>query len=408
MPRSPCIGSALLSAAVVTLLSGAATAAQDLREGIRAGSFVLSPSVTVGTTYDSNLFRLPPPRTDTVRVSLSPELLIASDWNRHAAKVEAGVDAGFYANSGNDNYLDAWLGLAGELDVTRRFRLNLAAGAVRGHDPRSSREIPAGAAEPVRFAALDLQLGAEAEFGRLRLAPYAAWRRFDFRDVPLIGGGTARQDNRDRREAEAGVELGYAPGRGWEMVFRAGVLDIDYSDNGSTAGPARDASGMTALAGVRLAMTRLVEGRLTAGIVRHDYASPAFADITTLAVDAGIDWHPTRRLLVRAEAGRSVVETALPGASGSVTTTAALRADYELLRTLVLGAGGWLAHDGYNGITRSDLDMSIGVAADWSPVSGITIRPDYRFTQVRSDAPGQDYTAHVFSVSATYRMGARK
>lgn len=408
MPRSPSTTSAVCAAAVVTMLSGVATAAQDLRDGIRAGSFFLAPKITIGTAYDSNFFEVTAPRTGAFRIVLAPELLIRSDWNRHALNVRAGAEAGLYTNSGDDDYVDAWLETAGQFDITRRARLNFSANGLRGHDPRSSDDVPAGAAEPVRFATLDLRLGGEAGIGRLRLHPFIAWRSFDFQDVPLIGGGVADQDDRDRREAEAGLELGYAPDRGWELVFRAALLDIDYRQDVSTAGPARDATGLTALAGVRLEMTRLIEGRITAGVVRHDYDSPAFADITTLALDAGIDWYPTRRLLVTAEAARSIVETAVSGATGQVSTTVGLRLKYELLRTLAVGTGGRLIDDRYAGIARRDLGFQLGFGADWSPMRGLSIRPDYSFTRVRSDDPGQDYTDHVFSVSATFRMGARK
>ena len=405
MPPSSSIGAAIATVAIV-LVVGAPAAAQDAGEGIRLGSFRVAPRVSVATAYDSNLFRTPEPRRKTLRVTLAPELLVTSDWRRHALRVGAGAEAAVHVEADDDNHLDAWLRSTAELDLTRRIRLGLSAELQRGHDPRASDEVPTGAAEPVRFTTFELQLRGQAEFGRLRLAPFAAWRRLNFEDVPLIGGGQADQDVRDRQELQAGLELDLAPGRGWAIVVRAGVFDIDYRRD--RAGRARDAKGVSALGGVRLKLTELIEGRVTAGIVRHDYASPAFADVTTLAVDAGIDWYPSRQLRVQFEAGRRVAETAVAGAAGRIATTARLHLGYALRPTLTLGLGGQLSHDRYGGIARSDLGLDVGLDAAWSPRRGLTIGPEYRFVGARSNADGQGYAAHVLSLSATYRLGAQK
>lgn len=383
-------------------------AAQEEPDGYRVRSFVAAPSVTAATSYDSNLFRSSTRPTGTMKVTLAPELVVSSDWSRHAVKIELGAEAGLFTDSADDNYLDAHARLKGELDVTRDMRLSFSAGFARGHDPRSSDDLPAGVTGPVVFTELELRLGADARVGRFRISPFASFRQFDFGDVALAGGGTADQDVRDRREVEAGLELGFSTGRAWELLVRAAVFDIDYRASGSTAGPARDASGFMALAGVRVRLTDLLEGRVATGIARHDYAASALADVTTLALDTRLDWHPTRRLSVFLDAGREVTETAVTGAAGRLTTSAGIGADYELLRTLTIGAEGRFVLDDYRGIARTDRTFHLGIGADWSPMRGLSIRPEYTMDLRRSDAAGQGFTAHGVALTATYRFGAQQ
>lgn len=409
MPR-PVLAQKALVAAIAALLPGGVIAQvpEQRPDGIRAGSFIVAPKITVSTGYDSNFFRASTRPDATMTIVLAPEIAISSDWRRHALHVDAGASLGAYPGSDDDNFIDAFFLAKGQIDITRRARITLAAGVERGHDARSSDDLPQGVGEPARFIAFDLALGAEAEFGAFRLAPFATYRRLDFRDVGLTAGGALDQDDRDRAETAAGLEIGYAPAGSWEVFLRASVFDITYRRAFSTAGPARDATGLTALAGIKVKLGTRLGARLALGVAHRDYESAGFADLTTLSIDAKIGWLPTRRLKVGIEARREVAETALAGAIGRIGTVGGLSIEYELLRHLTIGARTRLAHDDFSGIARRDLGLLIGFGADWSPMRGLSLSPDYSFQRQTSDAAGQGYSAHVFTLSATYSFGAQE
>ncbi len=399
---------ALVTVTFVSLGHAQDTSTVDKTDEYRLRSFVVVPQIAVATRFESNLFKTETRPTSSLKVTLAPDLIVKSDWGRHAVKLELGAEAGAYTHASDDNYLDLRAKLSGELDVTRRFRLSFSAAAERGHDARGSVDLPLGVLDPAIFREVEVQVAAHAEFGRIRMAPFAIYRQIDFDDVGLAGGGRLDQDSRDRRRWEAGLELGFSTGRAWEIVIRTGVFDIDYTSPGSTAGPARDASGFSALGGVELRLSRLIEGRLTAGFVHHDYKAAAFGDVSTLAIDAQIDWHPTRRLSLSFDAGRKVTETALAGAAGVVKTTTGLGAEYELLRTLRIGTAARFSLDDYSGIARNDRVFDVNLHADWSPMRGLTLRPEYTLGIRRSSAAGQDYSAHALTLTATYRFGVQQ
>ena len=404
MPRSPGIVTAFI-ASLVWLAGASITSAQERSDGVRVGSFVVAPKVTVATGYDDNLFRDSTGTTETFLIRIAPEVKISSDWNRHAVRIDLGGQADFFTHSRRDNFLDAYVNAAAEIDVTRRFRLQASASLQRGHDDRAADDLPLGAAEPVRYIAFEVGLGAEAEFGAIAVFPHATWRRFDYSDVALLTGGIADQDNRDRHEFEAGVEFAFALSRNWAVLVRAKAFEIDYRSPASTAGPARDARGLEATGGVRLKFSELLEASLAAGIVHQDYSSSLLADVTTLAFDVGLNWRPTRRLSLELNGRRNIVETAVTGASGRVTTDGTLVAGYELLRVLTINARANLAHDRFKGVARSDLGLSLGFGGDWSLTRILKIQPAYAFHRRISNAAGQGFSAHVFTVSATFELG---
>ena len=409
MPR-PAIAQKALVVMIAALLPGIAhgQVPEKRPDGFRAGSFIVAPKVTLTTGFDSNLLRSPTRPDGTMTIVLTPEVEILSDWRRHALQIDAGTSIGAYPGSDADNFLDAHFNAKAQVDVTRRARITLGAGIERGHDARSSDDLPQGVSEPVRFIAFDLALAAEVEFGAFQIAPFATFRQLDFRDVALSTGGTLDQDNRDRTEAEIGLEVGYTPTRWLEFFLRTSVFDISYRRSVSTAGPARDALGLTALSGFRAKFGTRLGMRLAVGAAHRDYDHPGFSDLTTLTVDARIGWLPTRRIKVVADVRREIAETALAGAIDRIGTAGGLSVEYELLRHVTLGARTRISHDDFSGVSRRDLGLAVGFGAEWSPMRGMSLSPDYAFHRLSSDAAGQGYSAHIFTLSATYSFGAQE
>lgn len=378
---------------------------RDRRERpARIGAFTIKPVLAVEAGYDSNLFLAPRGAVTAGFVALAPSVRIASDWNRHAIRLDASLRAGTFGDGAQDNYLDGALELAGELDITRRARIRLRIGAERGHEGRGTVDTPDTAVEPVVFLRLAAAIRGELRLGAFRIAPFVAWRRLDYHDVGLAVGGQDNQDDRDRVEAEAGVELGYRVRRGYEFLLRGGYRFVDYSADRDDGGVRRDAAELFADAGVRLRLTRLIEGRLVLGIARRDPKDPAIRGSPTLTGAAGITWWPTRRLSAKLGFGRRFAETTIAGTTGAVETEAGLALRFELLRTLGLTAGAAGAEWRFSGAARTDRFLELRLGADWRATRRLTLAPEYRFGRRLSTAAGEGFVRHGFVLTATYRF----
>ena len=388
--------------ALVPVTVFAQDADEERASGVRAGSFIISPSVSVTTGYDSNVFLQNNNQEESFRVIIAPELSIQSDWNRHALVLNAGVEYGYPSHDSDDQFLDYGASLTGVVDITREARVLASIGYLHGHEDRGSVDVPGLSAEPVETDTFNASLGAELEFNAFRVNPQVEFGYLDFEDTPLIGGGFDNQDDRDRTELSAGLELGYEVQRGYEAFVSFNYFNTDYNDALDDTGVNRDSSGWRVLTGVNFELTRLLEGRLGVGYAARDYSDVTLGDTSGLSLDAGLTWSPTRRMEIALDASRDIQETTLVGASSTQTSSIRLGTSYELLRNLSIDGALSYSNLDYEGIVRTDNIYGIELGADWVVNRNITISPTYLYQTRESEQAGAGYFAHEFLVTATY------
>lgn len=400
----------LVGAALVVGIP-AVCAAQDARDsledqglGVRVGAFRINPAITVGETYRTNLFLTDDDPTDTFLTTITPELSVASDWNRHAVRLDLGLEKGFYTADSSDNYLDATARLGGVLDITRDARIQARIGYLREHEERGEVDVPFAATEPVINNNYTADVIGTYESGRFRFSPFYIFEYRDFEDVPLFGGGISNQDDRDRVQQEGGLEVGYKVLRGYEAFVRGSYFMTDYEDAVDDTGLKRDWDGFQIIGGVKLDLTRLVTGSVGVGYARENYDDPALSDQGRFAFDIGIDWSATQLTTVMFRAKRSTDETTLPNASGITDSAAGVEVRHELLRNLMLIGGFDFVNREYQDISRTDNIYAASIAADWQVTRHLSFGPTYVFETRASDAPGQDYNDHQIGIFGTWRF----
>ena len=85
-------------AITATLLPFAAAAGShdDESPGIRLGSFVARPSVTITQGYNSNIFLSSSNETDSFITIAALRSQIESDWNRHGLRLDTRLEYGYF------------------------------------------------------------------------------------------------------------------------------------------------------------------------------------------------------------------------------------------------------------------------------------------------------------------------
>ncbi|MFK7893650.1 MAG: outer membrane beta-barrel protein, partial [Granulosicoccus sp.] len=196
-------------------------------EGIRAGAFLVKPSVTVSTGFDSNIFTSGDNEEGSFEASVEPRIQVQSDWNRHELQLDAGASYNLFGSSSDDNAINTDVGVTGVIDVTRAFGILLGAGYQRVTEPRGEEDTGLALAEPVVSNSYSANAGVDVVFGRFRVSPAAGVTIRDFKDADLTAGGVDNQDDRDRIEVGTTLEVGYAVQRGIEGFVRG---QYDFSD----------------------------------------------------------------------------------------------------------------------------------------------------------------------------------
>lgn len=74
--------------------SAAAVKKNDTREfpGLPIGTFIALPQVVLSATRDDNIYARRTDETDDTIFTLSPSLVLQSDWDRHELSVDFGAD----------------------------------------------------------------------------------------------------------------------------------------------------------------------------------------------------------------------------------------------------------------------------------------------------------------------------
>ena len=135
----------LVSTAVaLTLGAPAAALGQEVGPydplGIRAGSFLIFPQLTVSEAYDTNVFAVPNNTDDDFITLVQPRVTAQSNFSRHSLNLTAGGNIAFYANNSDENYQDAFIQSNGRLDVTHANYFTGALNLARAHEGRDDPE----------------------------------------------------------------------------------------------------------------------------------------------------------------------------------------------------------------------------------------------------------------------------
>ncbi len=78
-----------------------------------------------------------------------------------------------------------------------------------------------------------------------------------------------------------------------------------------------------------------------AGYLSHHLDNPLYKDFQGLVFKGQAIWYPTPLVTLTASAGRSLEPSGDPASGATIVTSWRLKADYELLRNLVLHGGIW-------------------------------------------------------------------
>ena len=369
--------------------------------GVRAGAFLVYPSLEIGSVVSSNVRNATTKTTADVGLRLRPQLRFETDWSRHKITGRMGLEGEQFIGNSDIKSRGGNVEAALRVDVRQTTTADIDWNYSAASTGLESNELPATATG----SRLDQNLGVNAAVthdfggieGRLRLG----LARSLYGDVDLKGGG--KEDNSDRSYTQASIALRGALNTGGvlqpfvEAAYQPRIHDKKFDRNGLK----RSSQGLLFAAGVAIDDDPVWNGDIAATLELRDYSDSSLETVLAPGVAANLTWRPTDLTRFEFNAGATLAEAASAGVSATQNWTAGVKATHSLRENLDLYVG----LRGEFERTNSDNDITtIGnLGVNWTINPFVVLSAGYEGTFFNGAAAGSDYEDHRLLTSVILR-----
>lgn len=395
-----------LAAAIALFVGISGAVAQDMRGqpvadrprsdydpvGLRAGGFLVLPSIAVEATYDDNIYAQESRKDDDYIFIIAPKLLIRSDWNVHYMEFHAAAELGRHHDFTAEDYDDYQAGLEGRLDIAQGWSATATSDYRRAHDERGT-PSDAGGREPTEYDMVYSALGLNRTETRITLRALGTMTYYNYDDTPGAGAAIIDQDFRDRTEYAGSVRLGYEFMPDVSTFIQGNLNWRDY-DSGN-----RDSDGYRLDTGFAFDFGGITTGEIYAGYRSQNYDSPDFSSQSGFSYGGSLLWNPSGLTSVQLSLINDLNESTLAGASGYVSNGASLQIDHELQRNVLIGGRIGYTENDYRGLDRLEKMWTAGAKADYLLNRSLRLGVSYTLTDRSVNVTGQDYTRNQVMLS---------
>jgi len=324
--------------------------------GIKAGSFLVLPSLELSAGYDTNAQHAPTPASSPYFV-VAPELHVRSDWSSNSLTADI---VGSYFDYTNNSfqpslsrpYLNAKVD--GRLDVTRATQILLESRLIVSTDNPGSPNIQAGLAKLPYDTTVGGTVGVAQQFNRLDFTLKGTIDRSTYQDSVFTDGETMSNDYRAFDQYAGIMRLGYQVNPGFKPFVEVSedtrihdqVLDI-YGEN-------RNSNGASVKVGGDFNLLESLTGEIAVGYLEREYHDPTLPNIGGMTIDGSLIWQATGLTTAKFTAASAVNESDLQGVSGAFSRDVNFEVDHALRRWLIATGQIGYGRDEYAGLARDD------------------------------------------------------
>ena len=366
--------------------------------GIRAGAFLIYPSLSVSEQYNDNVYATDSNTDDDLITLIEPQVRAVSNFSRHRLGFNAGSEVAIHINEEDEDYQDFYVSTDGRLDITRQNFVDAELQFARGHDSRDDPEDEGDRDEPNLFN----RYGGELSFTQL-------FNRLNFR----LTGRTVRtaydefdQADRDRNVYDALLRTGFFVSPRIN-TFVEGLYTIEKRDRSTDfGGTDRDSEGWGVAAGAEVDLTELLVGEFSIGYRQQMFDEDDFDDEDGISYDLDLTWTPTLLTTVGLRGGSDFRPTTSSGsgAESNFRSTIGLGVDHELLRNVRIGADVDYVRDDFSGVDRTDDTILLGAGASYLLNRNFSVDAGYRFTKRWSDFDDEEFDRNLVRIGVTARL----
>jgi hypothetical protein len=365
--------------------------------GIRAGSFLVSPSLDVAGAYSTNPEHVSGASSSLYGVALA-DLKAQSDWERHSLSADI---TGSYTQYGEQlvpslsvPYFNSVVD--GRVDVTRDTQIFVENRYLVTTDNPGSPNLQFGLAKLPIDTDLGGTLGVAHEFNRLSVAVLATFDRAVYDNSVLTDGESDSNADRNFNQTAGFLRVGYDldPGLKPFVMLEADqrIRDEPFDRNNLQ----RSSVGTSALIGGDVDLFGSLTGEMAGGWVVRDYKDPTLPDVSGAIAAGSLLWQATPLTSAKVALSSEVYETIVTGASGQFTHDVSLEIDHAFLRSLIGTVTAGYGTDNYVGSTLQDQRFFISGGLTYKLSREIAIRGQVRQDWQLATESGFNYAATSF------------
>jgi hypothetical protein len=363
--------------------------------GIHAGTFVLRPAIEVITGYDTNPARSTVIAKGSPQLTVAPELLARSDWERHQLDVALRGGYNYYSDVPFADRPNVDAKINGRIDVTRDTRVDLEGRYLLSTDYPGSPNISAGLAKLPIYTDIGTTVGVGERFNRLDVALKGSFDRIDWHDSLLTDGSMSSNTDRNYNQYGAQLRAGYEVSPGVKPFVQ---LDADTRIHDlpvDRTGADRDSNGLAAKVGTAFEFTRTLTGEISVGYLTRLYADPVLPDIHAPLLDASLLWAATALTNIKFAARTTVDESVLPGVSGVLRHDNGIEISHALRRWLITTVKFGYGIDDYVGSIRQDHRYLASLGVTYKLTRDFWAKAELRQEWLSSNIPLSNYAATI-------------
>lgn len=366
--------------------------------GIRAGTFLLKPSIEVTRGQDSN-----PARSNTnIKASgfttAETALNLKSEWSRHEYKLDLRGRYTDYdsVSASNSPFIEA----KGQtrIDVTRDTQFNTEGRFLLSTDYPGSPNLPVGFSQLPIFTAVGTSAGLSHRFNHLELSGKLGIDQTTWQDSKLTDGTTSSNKDRDYTQYSASARATYEVFPGVRPFVEVGGDTRQHELQFDRDGYQRDSRALTPKVGTTFEIVRKLTGEVSVGYLKRQYDDPRLQELRGIVFDASLKYEATGLTTVTLTANSRGDETVVAGWSGALRRDMGVQVDHAFRRWLIGTVRAGYGLDDYIGSDRADQRVSLGAALTYKFNREFSLKGEYRYDQLRSNVPGASYDANAFLI----------
>jgi hypothetical protein len=365
--------------------------------GLRAGAFNIFPAVQVNEGFDSNPGRIVGGKGSWF-TQVAPEVTLKSDWSRH--ELTADLRGNYYWNDSLPNLdrPDLAFKANGRVDITSQTRADFEGRFALKADLPGNPNLPSDVSKPPLYTTAGATAGLTQRFNRLELTARGTFDRADYQDLTLNDGSRASQEDRNYTQYGGALRAAYELSPGFKPFVEGGVDTRKHDLAVDFAGMQRDSDGATIKGGAIFEFTRQLTGEFSVGQLTRRYKDPNLEQLRGLIADASLVWYASALTTVKLTAQSTVDESTIPGVSGVLNREVAAQVDHSFRRWLIGTVKAGYRTESYQGIPREDQRYTVSGGVTYKLSRDVQLKGEVRQEWVKSNVPGQDYTASIYLV----------
>ena len=369
---------------------------ETVTRGYRVGTFTLYPDIKSGLFYDDNVYATSADNKSDWIGTVSPRLILQSNWSRNELVAEAQTDVTRYKKYSTEDTTDWHTSLEGRIDATKTTQFLLGALALREHEDRSSPDAVNGFT-PTPYTQLSGYAGAVHHFGSYTLRFGSAYKHLTFGNVDSAHGEIDNQDrNRDR--VEVGGLARYDGNTAFQPYVESYGIFHNYLRQYDNFGYQRSSQAVKAGVGALWRIADDLTGDIFVGGLVQNYDDPRFGTYATPLADAYLRWQPTRDTVTVLYFDRSLQETTLVGSPGYDYNIMGGRLEHALTEKLTGILRAAVARITFVQKGRIDDEGDFSAGLRYALTRDLTVGCDYRYQVRNSTDSTVEYGRNQFFV----------